>query len=149
MQTNPLCKPTYKLEGDGRLAFNCISSLTAAVNLAHYPNVRAVVREIAGSNKAVQQQLEAYATTCVKPALDYHTQHLAAETMSIPLSGFKAAHLFSPHKLQEINPGCNKVDGLSAFPFLHPPALTAMKNELPQYIAAAEDVSSDYGPLDF
>ena len=108
---------TYKLEGDGPLAFNCfevIGCLMAAVNMAHYPNVRVVVRDIAGSSIAVQQQLEAYATACVKSALDCYAQHLAAEIMSIPLSAFKAARLFSPHKLQEIRRGCDEIDGLSA-----------------------------------
>ena len=69
--------------------------------------------------------------------------------MSRPLSAFKAARLFPPHKLQEINPSCSDVDSLSAFPFFKPPALTALKNEFPQYIAAAEDVSSEYSSLDF
>ena len=56
---------------------------------------------------------------------------------------------FPPHKLQEINPSCSDVDSLSAFPFFNPPALTALKNEFLQYIAAAEDVSSEYSPLEF
>ena len=97
----------------------------------------------------MQQQLVAYATACVKPALDYYAQHLAAEAMSRPLSAFKAARLFSPRKLQEINPSCSDVDSLSAFPFFQPPPVTALKNEFPQCIAAAEDVCSEYSPLDF
>ena len=37
----PFVQATYVLEGDGPLAIQCyevISSLTTAVNLAHYPN---------------------------------------------------------------------------------------------------------------
>ena len=56
---------------------------------------------------------------------------------------------FPPHKLQEINPSCSDVDSLSALPFFQSPALTALKNEFLQYIAAAENVSSEYSPLDF
>ena len=49
----PFVQATYNLEGDGPLAYSCyevISTLTAAVNMAHYPNVRAVARDIAGSS---------------------------------------------------------------------------------------------------
>lgn len=67
--------------------------------------------------------------------------------MSIPLRAFKAARLFSPQMLREINPDCGEVDGLSAFPFLQP-ALSALKNEFPNYIAPAEDVSSGYNVLE-
>lgn len=42
-------RATYMLEGDGPLALTChetISTLTTAVNQAHYPNTQAVIRSI-------------------------------------------------------------------------------------------------------
>ena len=42
-------KTTYHLEGDGPLVFHCyeaISTLTAAVNLASYPNLKAIAWEL-------------------------------------------------------------------------------------------------------
>ena len=71
--------------------------------MAHYPNVEAVISSIT-SDYNVQQQLKNYASSCVKPALDYYIEHLNANLMSVPLSAFKAARLFSPHKLQEMKP---------------------------------------------
>lgn len=65
-------KTTYNLEGDGPLVFRCyeaISALTAAVNLAHYPNLNAIARELSASNPAARQQWEAYGKSCVEPAI--------------------------------------------------------------------------------
>ena len=50
----PFVQATYKLEGDGHLAFECyevISSATPAVNMAqlHYPNTQAVTRRLSSS----------------------------------------------------------------------------------------------------
>ena len=82
------------------LVFECyeiISALTAAVTLDHYSNVEMVTSHIATGSVAAKQQLMAYATSCIKPAIDYYTDHLAAP-MSEPLKAFKAARLFSPFK---------------------------------------------------
>ena len=69
--------------------------------------------------------------------------------MKILLAAFKAARLFSPLKLQEMQPDSAAVDSLSAFPFLDPNILGNLKSELPQYMAAVEDVSPTYSPLEF
>ena len=63
--------------------------------MAHYPNVEAVISSTT-SDYNVQQQLKNYASSCVKPALDYYIEH---HLMSVPLSAFKAARLFSPFLL--------------------------------------------------
>lgn len=52
-------KSTYRLEGDGALAFIAyeeISKLRAAISIAHYPNVDAVAKKLAGG-RPTQQQL--------------------------------------------------------------------------------------------
>lgn len=42
----PFVQATYNLEGDGCLAFTCYEIITAAVNMAHYPNVMALARRM-------------------------------------------------------------------------------------------------------
>ena len=69
--------------------------------------------------------------------------------MQAPLAAFKAAQLFSTQKVKEMIPDCSAVDSLSAFPFLDGVTLGNLKTELPQYIAAAEDVNLSYSPLEF
>jgi len=66
--------------------------------------------------------------------------------LRVPLAVFKA---FSPQKVQEMKPDCTAVDALSAFPFLDPVTLGNLKQELPQYVAATEDISPTYSPLEF
>ena len=63
---------TYNLEGDGPLVFMCyksISALTAALNIANYPNLNAVSRELSCGNTVTDQQLIAYGKACVNPAI--------------------------------------------------------------------------------
>ena len=72
--------------------------------------------------------------------------------MQIPLAAFKAAskaaQLFSPLKIQEMQPDCAAVDSLSVFPFLDYNTLGDLKTELPHYMAAVEDISPTYSPLE-
>ena len=149
----PFVQPTYKLEGDGPLALQCYevsASLTAAVNMAqpHYPNVLAVSTKLSGGNVQLQQQMVQHAVSCVQPGLLYFQECLRG-CLQVPLSAFKAARLFSPQKVQEMNPDCTAVHTWSVFPFLDPVTLGNLKQELPQYIAATEDISPTYSPLEF
>ena len=69
--------------------------------------------------------------------------------MKEPLAAFKAACLFSPSKVHEMQPNSAMVDSLVAFLFLTD-SVAALKGELPQpLVAAAEDVSPTYDPLKF
>ena len=91
---------TYLLEGDGPLVFCCyeaISALTAAVNLAHYPTLNAIARELSGGNPVTQQQFEAYGKSCVEHAIQYYGERLNS-SMKAPLEAFKCAHVLSPCK---------------------------------------------------
>ena len=58
---------------------------------------------------------------------------------------FKAARLFSPFRLTEINPSVADIDSLTAFPFLGS-EISALKQELPLYQAAAQ---TSFDPLIF
>ena len=64
---------------DGHCAFECydiISSVSAAVHVAHYPNVEAISQRLAPNNVPLKQQLLDYSKQCMQPAYDYYTQHL-------------------------------------------------------------------------
>ena len=149
----PFVTSTYKLEGDGSLALQCyevISSLTAAVNMPQpcYRNLQAVICRLSGGNTQVEQQLGDYALSCVQPGLDYYRECLAG-CMKVPLAAFKAARLFCPFKINEMQPDFADVDNLSVLPFLDSTAIANLKLELPQYIAASEDTNPTYSPLEF
>lgn len=96
----------------------------------------------------VEQQLGDYALSCVQPGLDYYRECLAG-CMKIPLAAFKAARLFCPFKINEMQPDFADVDNLSVLPFLDSTAIANLKLELPQYIAASEDTNPTYSPLEF
>ena len=141
---------TYKLEGDAPLALICyevISALTTSVSQAqHYPNSQAVAR-CNSSSTSTQQQLLQYAFACVQPGLQYFLDRKGS-SMEGPLACFKATRLFSPSKVHEIHPSASELDTLNSFPFLHD-SLNGLKSELPAYLAASEDVSPDFCPLEF
>ena len=64
--------------------------------------------------------------------------------MKTSLEAFKAARLFSPFWLTEINLSVAAIDSLTAFPFLGS-EIPALKQELP----AAQDIDPSFGPLIF
>ena len=64
------------------------------------------------------------------------------------MEAFKAARLFCPQKVTEMEPTANSVDSLNAFPFLDKQeVIDGLKEELPQYLAKAADVSSEIDPV--
>ena len=144
----PFVKATYNLEGDGPLVLRCyeiISGLNAAARQAYYSNLQAVVTDLSSDN-AQQQQLTQHAISCVQPGLRYYFNQLST-SMKEPLAAFKGVHLFSPAKIHEMQPGLTAVDSLVSFPFLSV-SIASLKDELPQYIAAAEDVDPTHDPLE-
>lgn len=68
--------------------------------------------------------------------------------MKPALEAFKAARLVSPFRLNEINPSVASLDTLTAFPFLGS-EIPTLKQELPLYQAAAQDVDCSHDPLLF
>ncbi len=139
----PLVRATYNLEGDGALALKCyeiICTLKAAVQQAHYPNLQGLATQLASGNMQIQQQWTQYAISCVQPGLTYFLNQLTV-SMKVPLAAFKAARLLSPVKVQEMHPSTVDVDSLKAFPFLST-SISALKDEFPRYVAAAEDIAS-------
>ena len=67
------------------------------------------------------------------------------EELAGSVAAFKAARLFLPQKVDEMRPDISAVD---AFPFLDDTAvLHDLKQELPTYLAKADDVSMNTEPL--
>ena len=137
----PFVKATYSLEGDGPLALKCfeiVDTVSAGIQVAYAPNVEAIARVVSQGVPAVKQQLIDCAKRCVQPGFDYF-HHQLGSSLKGPLQAFKAARLFSPHKLHIMQPDATAVDSLSAFPFLVD-ATSGLKAELPTYLAKAADV---------
>ena len=146
----PFVKATYSLEGDGPLALTCydvISALNMAARQAHYPNVDAIAAHIAAGDVQEEGELLQHAKICVQPGIAYYFEQISTN-MKASLETFKVARLFSPFRLTEINPTVASIDALAAFPFLAS-EITALKQELPLYQAAAQDVDPSYDPLRF
>ena len=152
----PFVKACYFLEGDGPLAFECyeaISKISAAMQVGHTPNVQAVVRQLTDGTlppNPQPQQLMAYAKACVQPGLDYFDKQLDS-SLKAPLEAFKCARLFSPQKINIIQPDANTLEQeLAAVPFLNlSPVVTALKTELPDYLARAADTTSNFPVLEW
>ena len=138
----PFVKACYFLEGDGPLALECYESITkvsATIQVGHTPNVQAVARQLTGGappSSPQHLQLIAYAKACVQPGLDYLERQLESSLKS-PLAAFKCARLFSPQKINLIQPDANALaQKLAVVPFLNEADMVAgLTAELPDYLA--------------
>ena len=141
-----LVKATYALEGDGLLVLTCydrILEIRAAIQSGHYPNVQAVVREVFPSDLPARNQWIMYAMACVEPGINYFHAQLGDNSV---MKAFKAARLFSPHRLSEIQPSAGDIDILRAFPFLDN-EVNSLQAELHTYLSLSADVSADTDTL--
>ena len=80
----------------------------------------------------------------MQPGLDYFLTKFTQD-LSDSVAAFKAARLFVPQKVVEMQPNANAVDDLAVFPFLNDPALLSQLKL--EYLVKAEDVSADMAPL--
>ena len=115
----PFVKATYFLEGDGPLALHAyerISSLLSAITTRHFPNVNSVARALSNGNPLHEQQLLAYADSCIQPAYSYFREKFECDLKG-SLEIFKAARLFSPSKFNEMKPTVSDIDSLKVFMF--------------------------------
>lgn len=140
------------MEGDGSLVFKCydqIQILKAGTDNAHYPNVTAIAEHLS-TRGHTSQQWKQYASKCIQPGLDYFKSKFCGDSAQLKdtLDAFKAARLFVPHSLVEMNADTTAVDSLGAFPFLNNQfILNSLKVELPTYLALVQDVSPEYDTL--
>ena len=148
----PLVKATYNLEGDGPLVLKChdqISTVLNAITTAHYPNVTALAERMSAGDRRVFQQWMAYAANCVQGAQQYFVRKMTGELKDL-VAAFKAAKLFWPQRMVEMCPTAVAVDSLQVLPFINKPGIIdGLKEELPQYLAIASDVSNEIEPVDW
>ena len=140
-------KSTYHLEGDSPLslsAYEQISALYSHISTAYSPNVDVLARQLSQGLSSREQQLLANARECVTPAYTYFKEKFDNDLKPI-LDAFKAACLFNHSKVNELKPAATDIDSLKSFPFLN--SEQGLKSELPQYLAAAEDVSPKADPV--
>ena len=111
----PFVQATYKLEGDRALIFercDIISSLTAAVHVADYPNVKAVCK------KPTQEiHLCNSSCCCTLSSVCSNYNHHLSWCLKKPLAAFKAARLIVPQKMQEVVLGDTRIALHIAIPF--------------------------------
>ena len=132
----PFVKGTYKLEGDGALAFctyEVVLSIVVAIQVDNAPNVTAVIRSLT-LDQSIQAQLTQYSKNCIQPALDYFNKQIST-SLSHSLMAFKAARLFCP-------PTASDVESLSLFPFISQETIAMLQKE-PSYLAKAEGTAPD------
>ena len=106
------------------------------------------VNAVAGSSQRREQQLIAYAKACVQPAFIYFNGKFDQD-LKPTLLAFKAARFFSPSKVCEMKSSASDLDSLSKFPFVSTSTIDGLKSDLPKYLAASEDVSSQTDVLEW
>ena len=79
-----------------------------------------------------------HAMACVKPGIDYFHAQLGDDGV---MRAFKAARLFSPHRVNEMQPSAGDIDILRAFPFLDS-EVNNLQVELPTYLSLSADASA-------
>ena len=89
-----------------------------------------------------------YCIGCVQPGFDYFHEQLVNDTQN-PVAAFKAARLFSPSKVNEMQPFSGQVDDLRAFPFIEEEDIEGVKVKLPTYFAFSADVNASVDSLDW
>ncbi len=146
----PFVKATYRLEGDGSLAFSAyeeIVKLQATISAQNFPNATAVANKLSSNRPTQKQQLINYATECIEPAIVYFKQKFEGDLKPI-VTAFKYARYFDPAKVSELCPSSADIDQLKAFPFLNN-KLEDLKVELPIYMAKADGVSPTIDKLEW
>ena len=139
---------TYNLEGAGPLAlvtYQSIRSLYAHIDSLHFPNVTAVAEQLAGGSCMHEQQLNAYARTCIDPAYAYFRAKFDND-LQPALQVLRAARYFSPVTTSELKPSTNDLDILQSLSFITSGDITNLKTELPLYLAAVEEISLTVDP---
>ena len=86
--------------------------------------------------------------SCVKDGLKYLENKFGDDSISL-LNVFKAVRLFSP-KISSMHLSATDVDSLNCIPALNQAhTIVGLKEELPTYVARAEDVSAEVDELDW
>lgn len=84
--------------------------------------------------------------SCVVNATSYFRDKFD-NNLKLAMSAFKSARYFDPMKAHELQPSCTDIDNLKLLPFFDNGVIIGLKSELPQYLAAVEDVCADTDKL--
>ena len=145
-------KATYKLKGDGPLAFEyyeTVECISRSVEMARASNVEAVANSLSHCSQTAKQRflIINHAKSYVQPAHSYYRQQLTS-SLKVPLIAFKAARLFCPKKAHMLEPTLAMVDMLAVLPFLKE-KLSGLKHELPLYLYTIVDLADCFDCLDW
>ena len=94
-------------------SYDIVENIKSPIHASNTPNVRGVIRRLSSKMPTLQksQNLFDYARKCVQPGIDYFQKQLTANLKN-SIAVFKAARLFSPHKLQVMQPEADVVNTL-------------------------------------
>ena len=142
----PFVQATYNLEGDGPLVLTCyeeLNKLVYSIQLAHLPNLNRIAGILSQEQTTIKEQLVQYGSSCAQPVFSYFLTKFQVD-LKPAVDAFKAARLFWPQKINDLNPDSEAIDSLRAFPFLQDQVLLSnLKAELPHYLVSTVD------PLDW
>lgn len=145
-------KSTYNLEGDGPLVLKCfeeIETLQISLQTGHNPNMQAIARTLGPGNPSIQQQWIQYGMNCVNGGIKYFQDKFSNDSRP-PLNAFKAARLFSPSKVNDMQPLAADVDLLKCITVLNKDlTIAALEEELQAYVARTIDVSALINELEW
>ena len=96
--------------------YQVIATLNVVVCTVHYPNVKAIAQDIAPTSHPVQQQWFTLCRSLSSTEIRYFQEKFGDDSQC-PLAAFKAARLFSPLKIYEMQPTAQDIDQLSVFHF--------------------------------
>ena len=122
------------------VAYQHLSLLHSHITTEHYSNVSAVTQDLAGGNPSHEHLAIAYAKAYCDTAYSYFKDKMENALKSL-VQAFKVARYLSSSKVNQLKPTVTDTDAFAAFPFIHPECIDGLKLELPEYLAAAEDVS--------
>ena len=101
----------------------------------------AVAKLLAKGNASCGSQLTVYANTCCVPAYAHLRERFDGDLKHI-IRAFKAVCYLSPLKVSKLKPTATDISSRAAFPLLNSELINGLKSELSDYIAAAEDDTS-------
>ena len=137
---------TYRLEGNGELiveAYAQVQEIAAATAMDNYPLTLTAATEISGGNQTEVNRLMCRAKACVAPAICYFRlrfSHCDGDLFRV-VSVCKAVRILCTQQARQMQLVLQHVDGLRVLPSLdNDITINRLKDELPAYIAAAEDV---------
>ena len=103
----------------------------------------AIAKSESEGNASNEQLLIRFAKNSVRPAYEYFKQKFDYNNGGLKdiILAFKAAWVFSPPQMDELKPTSAEIDTLEKFQFLDSCLIHRLKEEMPAYIAAVDDVS--------